>query len=159
MSRGKEAARNANRRTEEAQAEVAVLKERIATLTAEHAHELVKLRAERDRARGDLSREVHRLAADEVAAIRQEAAAETAAVRDAHFEQVAQGMARLEAKSGATLKLQGLNGWVEVAEAFGVDAGPMIDRIGVITGDVASNREVRRSTNRHVRRKNRLLGE
>lgn len=151
--RGKAAAQAANRRLAEALERAALLEERLAAQESAHRAEVIELRADLQRAQSATVRQAKQLAADLVSAERDRALTAITEAEKTHLARVVTGLVQLEARSPAPLDLEGDDAWIEVAEAFGVAVGPLLDGLMKAHGEPAS-RHLVRTSNAAARRKN-----
>jgi hypothetical protein len=163
MARGKMAARNANRRADEVSAQIEQLNSTLAATREAHRVEVAELRAKLGQTQGALSREVKTLADKAVRDARQQAANEVAQARAEYLERVAQGFYAIDqairavGRPVARLELLGHDGFIRIAEAFGVEVGPLLARAQELDG-ATPGRNLSRTTNRSGRWKLRAQG-
>jgi hypothetical protein len=140
VARGKEAAQAANRRLVEAQERIAELEKQASEREAAYRSEVTELRTELQQARNRLVREVGVLAKQAISDAQAEASSQVAEARSQHTEQVIAGVELLNSEQPEGIQLHGIDGYVRLARAFGVQVGDLM-------GDSA-NRRARRSSNK-----------
>lgn len=156
MARGKAAAQAANRRLGEALEQIATLEQRLAGQGDAHRAEVTELRAELQRAQGLTGRQIKKLADDQISAERDRANAAVRQARDAHLGHVVAGMALLESLPSVELAATHEQ-WVELAEAFGVDLGPLLAGMTTKRDGKPQSRHLARTTNARARWKHRAI--
>lgn len=152
--KGKAAAKSANRRLADALERVSFLETHLKQKEDSYRNELTDLRAGLQRARGTTGRQVKQLADEQVSSEHERASAAIHEARNAHLSQVVAGVAMLDSikKLGCTL-----DQWVDVAEQFGVDSGPLMAGLEEASGRKPP-RHLARTTNSTARWKNRVIG-
>lgn len=150
MARGKAAAQAANRRLSDAQERIAALEQQLSECQTARRAERDELRVELERARGVTNRQVAQLAAEQIKIARDEANSAILEARAHHLAQVVAGLAYLEAIPGVQLGTEDVGQWADIAEAFGVDAGPLLDGLMRAKGERPS-RHLKRTSNATAR--------
>lgn len=155
MARGKAAAQAANRRLADALARIATLEAQLADKEAAHRTETTTLRADLQRAQGVTNRQIKQLSDQRIAEERDRAHAVIQGAADTHLQQVIAGFVKLEEIPSVKIEAT-IEEHVAIAEAFGVDAGPLMAGIEVAQGR-KPRRDLARSTNKASRWKSRIL--
>lgn len=155
MARGKAAAQAANRRLTEAIERIAILEAQLADKETAHRTETTTLRADLQRAQGVTNRQIKQLADQRITEERERANAIIQSAADTHLQQVIAGFVKLESIPSVKIEAT-LEEHVEIAEAFGVDAGPLMAGIDAAQGGTPG-RNLARSTNKASRWKSRIL--
>lgn len=143
MARGKAAAQAANRRLTEATERIAALEQQLNEVKVAHRAEMAAVKQALASAQNKLVSDVDDRARE---AIRDAEAAAAAAVAEAqhrHIEQVIAGFDLLDDLIPDGVRLPGLEGYAQVAAAFGVQVADLMAKAD-------GNRRTRRTTNRRA---------